>query len=86
MNVDNFKYRDITEKIIRGFYEVYNELGGGFLESVYENALYLVLTGYGLRVEKQKAISVYFRGNTVGDFKSDLIVDKKGVDTDKWGI
>ena len=54
-----------------------NELGDGFLESVYENALYIVLTGYGLCVERQKDISVFFRGNIIGDFKADLIVDQK---------
>ncbi len=54
-----------------------NELGGGFLESVYENALYSVLTGYGLCVERQKDISVFFGGNIIGDFKADLIINKK---------
>lgn len=76
MNAD-FKYKDITDKIIKGFYEVYNELGDGFLESVYENALYIVLTDYGLRVGKQKVISVFFRGHIVGDFKADLVVEEK---------
>jgi len=56
---------------------VNNELGDGFLESVYENALYIVLTGYGLCVERQKNISVFFRGNIIGDFKADLIINKK---------
>jgi len=77
MNTDKFKYKDITDIILRGFYEVYNELGDGFLESVYENALYIVLTGYGLSVEKQKDISVFFRRNIIGDFKTDLIVNEK---------
>ena len=54
-----------------------NELGDGFPESVYENALYIVLTGYGLCVERQKDISVFFRGKVIGDFKADLIVDEK---------
>ena len=54
-----------------------NELGDGFLESVYENALYIVLTGYVLCVERQKGINVFFRGTIIGDFKTDLIVDKK---------
>ena len=63
MNTDNFKYKDITNVILKIFYEVYNELGDGFLESVYENALYIVLTGYVLLVEKQKDIYVFFRGN-----------------------
>jgi len=77
MNTDRFKYKEITDIILRSFYEVYNELGGGFLESVYENALYIVLTGYGLSVERQKDISVFFRGNIIGNFKADLSVDKK---------
>ena len=57
VNADRFKYKEITDIILRSFYEVYNELGDGFLESVYENALYIVLTGYGLCVERQKDIS-----------------------------
>ena len=68
------KYKEITDIILKSFYEVYNELGDGFLESVYENALYIVLTGYGLSVERQRDISVFFRGNVIGDFKADLIV------------
>ncbi len=77
VNADRFKYKEITDIILRNFYEVYNELGDGFLESVYENALYIVLTGYGLCVERKKDISVFFRGKVIGDFKPDLIVDKK---------
>jgi len=77
MNADRFKYKEITDIILRSFYEVYNELGDGFLESVYENALYIVLTGYGLCVARQKDISVFFRGTRIGDFKADLIVDEK---------
>ena len=77
MNSDRFKYKEITDIILRSFYEIYNELGDGFLESVYENALYIVLTGYGLCVERQKDISVFFRGKVIGDFKADLIVNEK---------
>jgi len=77
MNTDRFKYKEITDIILRSFYEVYNELGDGFLESVYESALYIVLTGYGLCVERQKDISVLFRGDIIGDFKADLIVNEK---------
>lgn len=72
-----FKYKEVTDIILRSFYEIYNELGDGFLESVYENALYIVLTEYGLSVERQKDISVFFRGNVIGDFKADLIVEGK---------
>ena len=77
MNADSFKYKEITDIILRSFYEVYNEIGDGFLESVYENALYIVLTGYGLCVERQKDIAVFFRGKVIGDFKADLIVNEK---------
>ena len=77
MNTAMFKHKEITNIILRSFYEVYNELGDGFLESVYENALYIVLTGYGLCVEKQKDISVFFRGKVIGDFKADLIANEK---------
>ena len=77
MNADRFKYKEITDIILRSFYETYNELGDGYLESVYENALCIVLTGYGLCVERQKDISVFFRGKVIGDFKADLIVNEK---------
>ncbi|MEA3476428.1 MAG: GxxExxY protein [Candidatus Cloacimonadota bacterium] len=72
-----FKYKEITEKIIKGFYEVYNELGAGFLESVYEHALFIVLTGYGLCVEEQKDIPVLFRSQIIGNFRTDLIINEK---------
>ena len=77
MDTEKFKHKEITDIILRSFYEVYNELGDGFLESVYESALYIVLTGYGLCVERQKDISVFFRGKVIGDFKADLIVNEK---------
>jgi len=75
MREGTLKHGEITNLIIKGFYEVYNELGAGFLESVYENALYIVLRGYGLSVEKQKGIDVLFRGISVGEYRADLIVD-----------
>ena len=77
MTNDNFKYKEITDIVLRSFYEIYNELGDGFLESVYQNALFIVLMGYGLCVERQKDISVFFRGKIIGDFKADLIVNGK---------
>lgn len=75
MSKGTLKHGEITDLIIKGLYEVYNELGSGFLESVYENALYIVLKGYGLAVEKQKGIDVHFRGNIIGEFRADLIVN-----------
>ncbi len=66
-------HKEITNSVIGGFFEVYNELGNGFLESVYEKALSIVLTENGLSVERQKDIPVYFRSHLVGDFKADLV-------------
>jgi len=72
-----FKYQQLTKKIIKGYYEVYNELGSGFLESVYENAFGHVLNGYGLSIKSQSPIDVYFRTQKVGEFKADLLVEDK---------
>ncbi len=73
---DNYKHSDITEKIIKAFYKVYNALGYGFLEKVYENALFIELTSMGLLVEKQKHIKVYYEGKEVGEYFADLFVDE----------
>ncbi len=71
------KHSEITEKIIKAFYEVYNELGSGFLESVYESALAIVLKDFGLMVECQKEIPVFFRGQSLGLFRADLVINNK---------
>jgi len=75
INTDNYKYTEITEKIIAAFYKVYNTLGYGFLEKVYENALFIELVSMGLFVEKQKQIIVYYEGEEVGQYFADLSVD-----------
>jgi GxxExxY protein len=72
---DMLKHSSITDLIIGSFYEVYNELGQGFLESVYREALAHVLTERGLRVEKEKPVTVRFRGVAVGIFRTDLLVN-----------
>ena len=77
MNADKFKHKEITDLILKSFYEVYNELGAGFLESVYEKAMCIVLVQYGLQAEAQKEISVYFRKHVVGEFRADIIVNDK---------
>lgn len=69
------KHSALTDKIIGTFYDVYNELGYGFLESVYEEALAIALQEAGLRVQRQVSITVWFRGQDVGDFRGDLLVD-----------
>ena len=77
MHTDKLRYKELTHLIIKSFYDVYNELGGGFLESVYENAMTLVLQQQGLQVETQKEIAVYFRGNLIGNFRADRVVEEK---------
>lgn len=69
------EYKDLTEKIIGCAYKVYNTLGFGFLESVYENALTIELQKTGLKVEKQKQIKVFYEGEVVGNFRADIIVN-----------
>ena len=76
-NRRNHIHDDITQSIIGCAFEVINELGSGFLESVYENAMVLALSESGLRVQSQVPIPVMFRGKRVGDFYADLLVDGK---------
>jgi GxxExxY protein len=69
------KHGDITDKIIKVFYKVYNTLGYGFLEKVYENALVLELRQMGLQVSQQYKIKVYYNGNLIGDYFADIVVE-----------
>ena len=71
------KHYQLTEKIIGAFFEVYNELGYGFSEKVYENAFLIALRAKGLQVDAQKSIQVHFRGQVVGDYIVDILVDDK---------
>jgi GxxExxY protein len=77
MNTDGRRYAhdDLTRAIIGVFFEVYNELGFGFLESVYREAMSIALRTLGLQVYKEFRLSARFRGQIVGDFKADLIVN-----------
>lgn len=68
------KYEELTGKIIKIFYEVYNELGHGFLESVYEKALRIALTDAGIAVMEKEKIKVWFRSQEVGTFEPDILV------------
>ncbi len=74
--MDNYKHSEITEQIIKCFYKVYNTLGYGFLEKVYENALFFELKKSGLFVEKQKQIKVFYENQQVGEYYADLIVSE----------
>jgi len=68
------KHADVTEKIIGVFYDVYNELGYGFLECVYEESLVIALYEAGLTANRQIPLPVWFRGQKVGEFRADLLV------------
>jgi GxxExxY protein len=69
------KYADVTEKIIGIFYDVYNELGYGFLESVYEESLVIALRQAGLMVNRQVSVPVWFRNHKVGECRADVTVE-----------
>jgi GxxExxY protein len=72
------QHKDITDKILHAFFKVvYAELGYGFLEKVYENAMMIALRSMGLNVKNQERITVYFQGQVVGEYFADLIVEDK---------
>lgn len=78
MDADNkYLHQEITNKIISAFYTVYNVLGYGFLEKVYENSLEIELKKIGLKVEKQFPIDVFYNNNNVGKYFADLVVEDK---------
>ncbi|WP_428666037.1 GxxExxY protein [Runella sp.] len=68
-------HKELTEQIIKAFYDVYNELGYGFLEKVYQNALYIELRAKGFKVEAQKQVKVHFKGFEVGEYYPDLTIN-----------
>lgn len=72
----SLKHGEITEKIIGAFYDVYNELGFGFLESVYHKAMLIALGRAGLVAESKVPLPVFFRGHPVGHFEADIIVER----------
>jgi len=72
---DKLLHKNLTDIIIACFYQVYNDLGYGFLERVYQNALYFALIDEGLQCETEKSIKVYHNGRIVGDYRADLLVE-----------
>jgi GxxExxY protein len=72
---ENYKHSEITDIIIKAFYKVYNTLGYGFLEKVYENALLIELGREGLKARKQKRIIVHYDGFEAGEYYADIIVN-----------
>jgi GxxExxY protein len=73
--MDNYKHSDITSKILRAYYNVYNKLGYGFLEKVYENAMLIELKRQGLFCERQKPVEVYYDLEKIGLYFADIVID-----------
>jgi len=73
----DFLLQDLSEKIIRVFFNVYSELGYGFLEKVYHNSMLVKLRKHGFTCESQKKISVFYKQLEVGEYYSDIIVNDK---------
>jgi GxxExxY protein len=74
--MNDLLHGELTHEILKTFYTVYNELGYGFLERVYQNALQYELKQNGFEVDSGKAIKVYYKQIIVGEYFADLIVDK----------
>ena len=74
---DNYIYSELTNKIIGSAYRVFKELGAGFLEKVYENAMIIELEEQGLQVQQQYPLKVYYKNQVIGDYYADLIVENK---------
>jgi GxxExxY protein len=72
-----YLHSETTEKIIKAYYKVYNTLGYGFLEKVYEKAMMIELKKVGLHAERQVSIKVYYEGEMVGEYYADIIVVNK---------
>ena len=69
------QHSELTGKIIACAYKIYNKMGYGYLESVYEKCMLIELEGIGLNVETQKPLKVFYEGRIVGDFVADIIVN-----------
>jgi GxxExxY protein len=70
-------HSEITEIILGCCFDIMNELGSGFLESVYKNALFIAIKEKGLKIEAEKRFEVIFRGQKIGLYIADLIVEGK---------
>lgn len=70
-------YKNITDDILKVYFDIYNHLGYGFLEKVYQNAMYFELQKKGYKVEAQKPIKVYLKGQLIGEYYADLLIEDK---------
>lgn len=76
-NEDKILYKDLSYKIVGLAMQVYNKLGYGFLEKVYENALMVLFRREGIQAKQQAPMTVYFEGQAVGDYYADILVENK---------
>ena len=79
MNTDceDSKYKELTDKIIKIFYRVYNKLGYGFLERIYENAMMIEFKRESIPAVSQSAIKVFYEDEIIGEYFADILVDDK---------
>lgn len=77
MNTDTMELieKELTDKIIGACFDVSNELGAGFLESVYKKALHIVLVEKDIKVQVEVPLKVLFRGNPIGDYYADMLIE-----------
>ena len=77
MENSNYLHSDITKKVLEAFYNVYNTLGYGFLEKVYENAIMIELSNLDMECKQQQHIDVFYDEEKVGSYFADIIVEDK---------
>lgn len=73
----NFPHQELTKSIIGLYYDVYNELGYGFMEKVYHNAMLIELKKRGFEIDNQKKLNVLYKNEIVGEYIPDIIVNNK---------
>lgn len=73
----NFPHQELTKSIIGLYYDVYNELGYGFVEKVYHNAMLIELKKRGFEIDNQKKLNVLYKNEIVGEYIPDIIVNNK---------
>ena len=74
VSVIELVHGDLCRQVVGVFYDVFRELGAGFLERAYQRALEIALRERGLSVEREVPATVYFRGHSIGDYRLDLVV------------
>jgi GxxExxY protein len=71
----NFPHQELTKSVIGIYYNVYNELGFGFLEKVYHKSLLIELKRNGYKIDSEKKVNVYYKNEIVGEYIPDIIIN-----------